>query len=63
VWGRATVGYVGDFEGAGSAQTEVRTYRAGGQAIAVRHGNGGGTAGLVFLLTDHLGSTSLASLL
>jgi RHS repeat-associated protein len=59
VWGRASVAYVGDFEWLGSAQTCVRTYRAGGQSIAVRHGNGGGTQGLTYLLTDHLGSTSL----
>ena len=36
----------------------ARYYYAGSQRIAVRHGNGSGTDGLTFLLSDHLGSAS-----
>lgn len=37
----------------------VKYYSAGGTPVAVRHCNGTGTNGLVYLFGDHLGSTSI----
>jgi len=62
VWGTATTAYVGDyFEWNGSVETMTRYYSAGGTRVAVRNSNGNGTDGLVYLLGDHLGSTSLTA--
>jgi RHS repeat-associated protein len=62
VWGTTTTAYVGDyFEWNGSAETATRYYYAGGTRVAMRNGIGTGTNGLVYLLSDHLGSTSLTA--
>jgi hypothetical protein len=62
VWGTATIAYVGDyFEWNGSLQTMTRYYSAGGTRVAVRNSNGSGSDGLVYLLGDHLGRSSLTA--
>jgi RHS repeat-associated protein len=62
VWGTTTTAYVGDyFEWNGSAPTMTRYYYSGETRAAVRNSNGTGTNGLVYLLGDHLGSTSITS--
>jgi RHS repeat-associated protein len=53
----ATVTYIGDyFEWKGSGSTKVKYYYAGGQRVAVRD-----STVLYYLLTDHLGSTSITA--
>ncbi|MBU1747801.1 MAG: discoidin domain-containing protein, partial [Chloroflexi bacterium] len=60
VWGRANVAYVGNYyEWRGSTKTQTKYYTLGGQRVALRASNGTSTDGLVYLLSDHLGSTSL----
>jgi RHS repeat-associated protein len=57
--GTTTVNIGASFEWSGSTSTMKRYYYSGSVRIAVRVGNGSGTAGLSWLLGDHLGSTSL----
>jgi RHS repeat-associated protein len=60
--GGVTTTYIGNyFEWSGSAATMKKYYYAGGTRIAVRDGAGGGTAGLLWLVGDHLGSTSVVA--
>jgi RHS repeat-associated protein len=55
-----TTAYVGNhFEWTGSTSTMKKYYYANGQRIAMRVGNGSGTTGLNYLLSDHLGSTAI----
>ena len=70
VWGTTTSAYIGNYyEWNGSAQTMTRYYgvytersrSGGGTLVAVRNSNGTGTNGLVYLLGDHLGSTSITA--
>lgn len=44
-----------------STNTPTKYYYAGSARIAMRTGTGGGTTGLKWLLTDHLGSTSITA--
>ncbi len=51
--------YVGNwFEWTGSTSTMKKYYYAGAQRIAMRTGSGTGTSGLLWIIGDHLGSTS-----
>jgi YD repeat-containing protein len=54
--------FVGNyFEWSGSPSTMKKYYYASGQRIAMRTGSGSGDTGLLWLLTDHLGSTSASA--
>jgi RHS repeat-associated protein len=54
--------YIGNyFEWTGSTSTMKKYYYAGSLRLAMRTGSGTGTAGLLWLLGDHLGSTSKAA--
>jgi RHS repeat-associated protein len=57
-----TTAYVGNYyEWSGSASTMKKYYYAGSLRLAMRTGSGTGTTGLLWLLGDHLGSTSKAA--
>jgi RHS repeat-associated protein len=54
--------YLGNyFEWSGSTSTMKKYYSAGSLRLAMRTGSGTGTTGLLWLLGDHLGSTSKAA--
>jgi RHS repeat-associated protein len=58
VVGSTTTAYVGNFlEWTGSTATMKRYYYSGGQRVAMRQGS----STLYYLLTDHLGSTSITA--
>ncbi len=60
--GGVTTAYIGDyFEWSGSTSTMVKYYYAGTTRVAMRTGSGTGTSGLNWLLSDHLGSTSITA--
>ena len=60
--GVTTAIYIGDyFEWRGDTATMVKYYYAAGQRIAMRTGSGTGTSGLAWLLSDHLGSTTVTA--
>jgi hypothetical protein len=58
IWGTFT-SYVGKyFEWSGSTSTMKKYYYASGQRSVMRTGSGSGETDLLWLLTDHLNSTS-----
>jgi YD repeat-containing protein len=55
----AATAYVGNwFEWSGSTSTMKKYDYAGAQRIAMRTGSGTGTSGLLWIIGDHLGSTT-----
>jgi RHS repeat-associated protein len=60
--GGVTTTYIGDyFEWTGSTATMIKYYYAGTARVAMRTGSGTGTTGLNWLVSDHLGSTSITA--
>jgi YD repeat-containing protein len=61
VQGSTTTAFVGThFEWSGSPTTMVKYYSVGATRLAMRTGTSTDTTGLIFLLSDHLGSTSVS---